>query len=245
MALELLAERGEARLVEVAEGLDVSRATAFRILTTLMDHGYVEHQPNRPTYSLGRAVGSLARQVEGPTVERLARPAMVTLRNRTGETVNLVTVDRGRVIYVATLESRHGLRMSTPIGMEAPTYATAVGKAILAAGDDPRALLPPEPYPTLTPQTRTTWRALSTDLDQVREVGYAIEDAESEPHAYCIGAAIVRAPGRPVAALSVSGLADRLRKDATEIGALLRDLCMAISDELRAERTAGSRAAQS
>ena len=242
-ALELLADRGEARLVEVAEGLDVSRATAFRILTTLMDHGYVERQPNRPTYSLGRMVGSLALQVEAPTVERLARPAMAALRDRTGETVNLVTIDRGRVVYTATLESRHGLRMSTPIGIEAPVHATAVGKAILAALNDPGALLPPEPYPAYTDETRTTWRALASDIDRVRETGFAIEDAESEPHAYCIGAAIAKGPGRPVAALSVSGLADRLRDDADEIGVLLRDLCAEISDDLRSERDARPRQA--
>jgi DNA-binding transcriptional MocR family regulator len=41
--LEILADRGDARVTELVDELGVSRATAFRILVTLENRGYVEH----------------------------------------------------------------------------------------------------------------------------------------------------------------------------------------------------------
>ena len=51
--LEFLADRDQAKLVEIANHLGVSRATAFRVITALESHGYVEHDRAEHVFRLG------------------------------------------------------------------------------------------------------------------------------------------------------------------------------------------------
>jgi DNA-binding IclR family transcriptional regulator len=52
--LELIAQRGEARLADLASALGTSRTTIFRVLETLRSRGFAEHVPARHTYRLGQ-----------------------------------------------------------------------------------------------------------------------------------------------------------------------------------------------
>jgi IclR family acetate operon transcriptional repressor len=65
---------------------------------------------------------------------------------------------------------------------------------------------------------------LEGDLAHVRRRGYSLDDEENEIGARCVGAAVLNARGRPVAAISISGPASRLSVDVLErIGAAVRD----------------------
>src|SRR5262249_50300020 len=58
--LEILADRGSVKLAELPELLGVSRATAFRLLATLQQRGYVERLPAQGGYRLGGGAVILA-----------------------------------------------------------------------------------------------------------------------------------------------------------------------------------------
>ena len=156
--LELLGERGQMRLAEVARDLKTSRATAFRVLATLQSRGYVEHDRAARVYRLGPALRTLATTSASASVARFAAPAMAALRQETGETVNLGAVRRGRIVYVAVLDGVHALRVNAEVGEEVPPHATAIGKSILAAlpsGQRP-LFLDREPYEAFTEHTIRT-----------------------------------------------------------------------------------------
>jgi IclR family acetate operon transcriptional repressor len=233
--LELLADQDQARLVEIASHLGVSRATAFRVVTALESHGYVEHVRDDHVFRLGPGVRALAARSNATSVVRLAAPAMASLRSATSETVNLALLSRGRIRYSAIIDGAFALRLQTKVGDEVPPHATAIGKVIAAfqPASERAALLGPEPYPALTDLTITTCGELEAQLSRVRIDGFATDNGEVEVGAACVAAPIFGSDGRPLAAISVSGLAERMPSSgAPELGRMIRGWCDDISQQL-------------
>lgn len=236
--LELLGERGEAKLADVAKALNTSRPTAYRVLATLQSRGFVYHARSERVYRLGPALQELAATSGTSSVARVAAPAMAALRLATGETVNLATVRRGRIVYVSVLDGVHALRINSEVGEEVPPHAAAIGKAILAAlPEDQRSVfLRDEPYPRYTDRTVTTRSKLDQELRRAANRGYAVDDQETGLGSVCVAAPIVGSDGYPLAAISVSGLAARLpRKEFPALGRSVQKSAERISAELAAD----------
>ncbi len=233
--MELLAEQGDAKLVDFVDRLAVSRATAFRVLATLQRRGYVDHVRAAHVYRLGPQMRALASQSSSSSLLRLGATHLADLRKITGETVNMVVLRRGTIAYVAILDGAHALRMAAKVGDEVPAHSTAVGKAILAAlpEDERTALAGPEPYQRCTKRTLSRRKDLEVDLELTRERGFAIDDEEYEIGAACVAAAIVGPDGRPLGAVSVSGLAARMpARTWPDLGEMVRAHCDEISAAL-------------
>jgi IclR family acetate operon transcriptional repressor len=235
--LELIARRGEARLAELASELGTSRTTMFRVLETLRARGFAEHVAGNHTYRLGPRILSLAAHGTRSAITRLAEPAMADLRNATGETVNLIGVHGSRLVYEAVLEGRYSLRSLPSLGMTVATHGSALGKAVLAASPAPlrEVLLGPQPFERFTEKTITARRELDAELDQTSQRGYAIDEEENETGLTCVAAAIHSTDGRPTAAISVSGLSDRMHLlDLAEVGKRVQAHCASIEAALQA-----------
>jgi IclR family acetate operon transcriptional repressor len=141
-------------------------------------------------------------------------------------------VHGGRLVYEAVLEGVYGLRSLPSEGMTVPAHCSALGKAVLAASPagGRAVLLGPEPYQRFTEHTATTRAVLDKELAQARRRGYAEDREESETGLTCVAAVITAAGGRPAAAMSISGLSDRMhRLGLAGLGAQVRASCAAIS----------------
>ena len=235
--LELIAQRGEARLAELARELGTSRTTMFRVLETLRARGFAEHVAASHTYRLGPGARSLAAYATRSAIARLAEPAMADLRNATGETVNLIGVHGSRLVYEAVLEGRYSLRSLPSLGMTVAAHCSALGKAVLAASPAPlrEVLLGPEPFRRFTENSITARGELDAELEATGQRGYAIDEEENETGLTCVAAAIHGTDGRPAAAISVSGLSDRMhRLDLAQLGKRVQASCADIAAALRA-----------
>lgn len=233
IVLEIIARRGEVRVAELARELGTSRTTMFRVLETLRARGFAEHVAASHTYRLGPGARSLTAHATRSAITRLAESAMASLRNATGETVNLIGVQGGRLVYEAVLEGGYALRSLPRLGMTIGAHCSALGKAVLsessAAGRE--ILLGAEPYQRLTENTITVRSQLDLELELTRDRGYAMDEEESETGLTCVAAAISGADGRPAGAISVSGLSNRMhRLDLARLGQRVRLLC----DEVQA-----------
>ena len=147
---------------------------------------------------------------------------------QTAETVNLVRVHGARMRYEAVLEGKHSLRSLPALGQPMAAHCSALGKSILAGSPEPmrRLLLGPEPYQRLTANTITHSSALEAELTAVSQLGYALDEEENEPGLTCVAAAIRGPDDRPIAAISITGLSERMRKlDPAELGHQLRSTC--------------------
>ena len=234
--LEFIARRGEARLAELAKEMGTSRTTMFRVLETLRARGFAEHVAASHTYRLGPGARSLAAQATRSLIMRLAEPVMAELRNETGETINLVGVHGGRLVYEAVLEGGYALRNLPSLGQAVAAHCSALGKAVLALSPPAMCdvLLGPEPYERFNEHTITMRRDLDLELAATRERGFALDEGENETGLSCVAAAICGTDGRPAWAISVSGLSERMhQRDLCELGQLLQARCAGIGAALR------------
>jgi IclR family acetate operon transcriptional repressor len=200
-------------------------------MRTLVACGYVRQQPNR-RYALGPRLIRLGESASG-LLGTWARPCLARLVEETGETANMALLDGDEVVYVAQVPSKHSMRMVTEVGRRVLPHSTAVGKALLAhlPDDEVRALLARTGMPAATEKTITTPEGFLAALEDVRRLGYAMDDNEQEMGARCLAATV---PGSPTAAaVSVSGPAGRLTDAATErIVPVLRQVAKELSQAL-------------
>src|ERR1700724_4103009 len=82
--LKLLGSEPEMRVTDLARRLEVHKSTAFRLLSTLQEHGLVEQNPSTEKYRLGYGLVRLAGSVvsEGD-LARAAPPGLEELALRT------------------------------------------------------------------------------------------------------------------------------------------------------------------
>lgn len=213
--LEALEGEGQPTLTELSARAGIPKATALRILANLEHRDYV-HRDSHGRYRLGLRLLQLGTRVSaGIDLRTVARPAMETLRDECGETVNLALPAERGIVYIEILESAHGLRMAAGVGTRDAYHSSALGKAILAQLPATRAVdaLGTGQLARKTPRTIVERDLLLTELERVRRLGYALDEEENELGARCVAAPIFDHRGGCIAAISVSGPASRLTSD--------------------------------
>ncbi len=212
--LELLSDRtGGLTLTEMTESLAVPKNTVFRIATTLVLRGYAERDDSAKTYRLTRSLLRLGHHaLGGEDLVRLAAPVLARLRDESGETALLGTLSGNRGIVLDQMPSPQPVKVVVEIGHAFPLLTAAPAKVLLA-------FLPPEKRDPLLAtirydrKTRHTLRspaAYRRELDEVGRTGYALDRGEESDSYRCAAAPVFNHRGDAVAALWISGPADRL-----------------------------------
>ena len=107
--------------------------------------------------------------------------------------------------------------MSSRVGRTALAHCTALGRVLLAFNPDKaEAILEGPPLEAPTARTVVDPKALRALLAQVNEQGYALDLGEYESEVRCVAAPIRNHSGAVVAAMSVSGPAQRIEPMLTE-----------------------------
>ena len=224
--LEALSRSELLGLREVTQVTGIPKSTVFRILSTLVDLGYVTRDLQR-NYRISPNLSNLVSE-EAATEElrRLALPLMLDLRDKFGETVNLGIQQIDRVTYLEVVPSEFALRLQESRGASVPAHASALGKAILAFSpqDAVRDLVLSHKLESVTEQTISDPLEFLTELRRVKNAGFAFDRGEGSMLAVCIGAPILDAGGNAIAAMSISGPASRFnpKKDAPVIQSLVK-----------------------
>jgi IclR family transcriptional regulator, acetate operon repressor len=116
------------------------------------------------------------------------------------------------IVYVErAVSERSGMQVVRAIGGRAPLHLTSTGKLFLAH-EEMRAVRSYAMRTGLSGQTRnsiTEVSRLESELQDVRNHGFARDNEELELGVRCIAAAIQDDAGRIVAGLSISAPADR------------------------------------
>lgn len=214
--LEYLAGRGgqSARIREITEATTIPRSSAYALLQTLTDLGWVTRDPSGTLYGIGiRALIAGVSYIDADDRVQFVMPWLDRLRSDLDETVHLARLDGNDVVYLATLESNQYLRVINRVGRRLPASATSLGKALLAARpDNELAGRLPDPLPALTDHTVTDPDQLQDQIQQARERGYAVECQENTPGLQCYGIALPY-DDPPIDAISCSVPMARLSPD--------------------------------
>ena len=214
--LESIAAHPEpASLKYLAAETKLHPSTAFRILSSLTQHGFVE-RANGGRYVLGMKLLLLGSHVHAKVdLLREAKPIMEWLRSQVGETVNLTVREGDEVVYVERAISNRMMRVEQVIGSRAPLHVTAVGKLFLAEGGEKacREYARRTGLPRYTPNTLTQVTKLWNQAERAHKQGFALDNEEAEPGVGCLGVPVHDRYGKMVAGLSISAPRNRRRED--------------------------------
>jgi len=232
------AENPRMTLTEVATMLDMTRANARRILLTLQHLGYVTSEDGK-WFSLTAKVLSLGYSfLSSQSLPELARPFMQQLTESVNESCSLSVLDGSEIVYTARVQTKRIMTIALGVGTRLPAHATSMGKALLANLSPAQAhpILEKLSYEAFTSHTLDKAAFLS-NLDSIREQGYAIANQELEIGVRSIACPVRDKAGCVQAALNISGHASRvtveemkakylpaLQKTVTEIEAALHQL---------------------
>ena len=204
----------EIGISDLGKRLQLPKSTVHRLATTLIDGGMLEQNPESGKYRLGLVVfelGSLVRRKMDFSSE--AKPFLMELREKTGETVHLAILDNTSIVYINSLESKQAIRMTLDVGMRKPAYSTAAGKVMLAFQS--AELLSRVFESGLEERTANTIvdpETFRQELATIRTRGYAVADEENELGVRSLAAPVRDHAGNVIAATSIAGPAQRLTK---------------------------------
>ena len=195
-------------LDRIMRACDLPRSTAYHLLGTMVDEGFVVHLREEKRYGLGVAafeVGSGYSRQE--PLQRISRRLLAGLVDVTGQSAHLAVLHGRDVLYVIEERAPGRPPLVTDVGVRLPAYLTASGRSILAA-------LPPAQVRALYPDRTafverhgrgpTTLSALRTLLAETRQRGYAVEDGEVTPGLASVAAPVLDHNGHPVAGVAVT-----------------------------------------
>ncbi|MGI8506036.1 MAG: IclR family transcriptional regulator [Solirubrobacteraceae bacterium] len=247
----LLALGSDAALAE--GGLGVTRLAAVtgheksqvsRALAALAEYGLVERSPGARGYRLGWECFALAARAGEPRLIDEAKGALRELVSEVGEAAHLSALRGAEVITLLSQPPSHAIAARGWVGRTVPAYCTSSGRVLLVDYDHAALLerLGSEPFPPRGPNAPAGVDELERRIGQVRQVGYAVADEESELGLVAVAAPIRGFSGSVVAAVNVSAPKFRLGSRLHQTGELVRAVANQLSATLGAPRTANASA---
>jgi DNA-binding IclR family transcriptional regulator len=203
---------------DLSEKIKLPKGTTHRLISSLAYFGYARQDPKTRNYSLGLRLMELGNLLLSQLdLRKEAEPFLYDLAERTKETVHMVFLDRGEIVYIDKVELDHnpsGLRMASRVGLRNPAHSSAVGKVLLSHlnEEELNLLIKEKGLPKRTENTITDRIQLKEHLKAVRTQGYAVDDEENERGIRCVAAPIYNEAGRALAAVSISGPAFRITR---------------------------------
>lgn len=228
-------EHAQLSLSDVARRAEITRAAAGRFLRTLQTLGYVRGSGR--LFSLTPRVLELGfSYLSALSLPEIVQPHLERLSHDVDESVSTAILDGTDIVYVARVPTRRIMRVGITIGTRFPAFATSMGRVLLAGlPDDERARrVGAASLNPLTDRTVTDPDALLTELDRVREQGWAMVDGELEVGLRSIAVPVHGRDHTVVAAVNVSTSVTQIAQErvTSEFLPRLRETALAIDADL-------------
>jgi IclR family pca regulon transcriptional regulator len=227
-------ERRQATLSEVAQSVDLPRASVRRTLRTLVRLGFAETD-GRLFRLTPRVLTLASAYLLSNAIADILQPAVERLTAEVGEACSAAVLDGDDVIMIAHASPNRVLNVSAQIGFRLPALSSSLGRVLLAALDDRElagrlARIKPE---RLTPATVVDRAALRGAILKVRDDGYSLVDEEVEMGFHSISVPLRRLDGAVIAALNIGVHGNRGSPDAMR--EMFLPKLLALAAELRTQ----------
>ena len=197
-------------LSEVAANTGLTRAGARRILLTLLALGYVTNEGR--LFRLTPKVLELGfAYLTSQPFWTQAQPVMELLVEQLRQSSSAAVLDGDEVVYVVRVPAHKIMSINLGVGSRLPAHCSSMGRVLLAGLPDAQLeqRLSEMTLTAFTPQTVVDRDQLREILMQVRAQGWCLVREELEPGLVSVAAPIRDINGRVVAAINVSGSADK------------------------------------
>jgi IclR family pca regulon transcriptional regulator len=206
-------ERPTLTMSEVVKLTGLNKTAAYRILSTLEMIGYLHRDPATRRYRPDLKVLTLGfNALDGLDIRQIARPHLEQLARELDLTASLTILDQLYVVYVDRIRNREIVGVLLGLGSRVPAHCSSMGKVMLAylAPHELDTRLRGVDLQACSPRSITSVTALRTELERVRQQGYAINDGELTSGLRAVAAPIFNVNDRIVAAINVSGSRDTI-----------------------------------
>ncbi|WP_113701251.1 IclR family transcriptional regulator [Nonomuraea lactucae] len=230
-ALDLLRRFDEDRMAwtvsDLARACELPKSTVVRMIATLEGAGMLWTRPDGQI-TVGAGLLRWARLARAAwEVPEAVRQVMREVAQECGETVNLYVRQDVVRVSIAQEEGTRTLRHILRVGDELPLWAGGASKVLLIGAPGPvvRAVA------ARSPRGESFHAELAAQIAAAERDGYAVSHGEREEGVSGIGAPIVDAEGRVVAAIALGGPTSRFTPDRiTAFAARLVAAARRISD---------------
>lgn len=220
----------------LAEAVGEPTSSTYRLLQSLTALGWVDPAPTRGTYRLGLGLMSTGAAVEASLdVRDLAVPRMRTLRAEADLAVLLCYRKGIRAVCVERLDGHDVTSVTMQVADSLPLHRGAAPLALLAhlpAGERAAVLEQLTDPQLVQPYDPADADALRAELAAIRARGYARSDEDVTIGIAAFGSPVLNHRGELVAALSVSGLRERVIDQEETVSALVTAAAAEISRDL-------------
>lgn len=216
--LNFISEQGENVTAKtISCEMDVSLATAYNLINSLIQEGYVERVPGRKGYRLGPMISLLyQRTLGGGNLITDVDSVVEELAERTRQRTYLALYKEDEVVVVQIKHMPGSPKMpEVDVGFRDAGHALALGKVLLANHPNEKleALKDCSALETFTSRTITDPRRLEICLNQVRSEGFATDLEEFVEGFCCIAAPVYGISGDVEASIGISAPSRRFRAE--------------------------------
>jgi len=212
--LWLIIERGNLSVLEIMDILQYNRSTTYRLVNTL-EQNHLIQKSTETTYEVSdhlieKLIGA-NNNINFDLNFGIAHAAE-EFKQLTRETIFVGVLNGSQVLATQIIPGSYPTRTHYEIGEKLPAHISAVGKSILAFQPS-----------TVQDNFKNNFESefhgnsdlLFKELEQVKKVGFSIDNGEAEAGVRCIAAPIWR-DGSVIAAIAITGPSARMSKEMDE-----------------------------
>ncbi|MBI3516957.1 MAG: IclR family transcriptional regulator, partial [Proteobacteria bacterium] len=191
------------------------KPTVHRLLRVLCAHEVLSKSGDDGSYALGPFALALgARALGRNRLRQLGQPVLRRLAAQTGESALMFELapTRDAAICIEQIESSHGLRLVSEVGVRLPLFAGASSRAILAFMPDDEIAGVLAALPKARDVAPLSRKELERQIQGTRRLGYAQSFEETSPGACGIAAPLFAAGAAVVGCLTIAGPTTRLTR---------------------------------
>ncbi|RRQ48610.1 IclR family transcriptional regulator [Maribacter algicola] len=237
LIMELLSTQPKGlTLAEIMKNLSVTKSSAFRIVSTLIFKNYLQKNETTKKITLTRKMLTLGvSSMNEQSIVENSIDVMRALRDKTKESVMLGIILGSKGTILEQVPSTYPVKLFVEPGTQFDLHSSVGGKCILAflPDEERNKILKNQKLTKFTKNTIVSKKDLVTNLQEVREKGYAIDNGEDIQGINCVGAPIFDEQGHPIAALWITGPDGRLPAEQfASNGAIVIKYAMRISAKI-------------
>jgi DNA-binding IclR family transcriptional regulator len=207
-----------ASMKEISKAMLIPPASAFRLVKTLVQRGYLEEiNLSQQFYLPGNKMFQMVQFYQlNHSLHTVARAAMRELAERTGQTAQLAILSGASVMYIEQAIPKEPVSIVAPLHSFIPINVSAAGKILCSylTDEELKAFLVPDNLQKKAKNTISDPDALATEIRRSRKQGYATDVEEFARGIGCVAGAIWDSRNHCVGALGVTGHADQYHDKA-------------------------------
>lgn len=199
----------EATLQTIVRDLSIPKTSAYVLLQSLLDVGYVRLLPQSKTYALGFKLYEIGIIAAGRiNLRDQAIPYLEKLRNTVDLTCHLGCLDGTEAFYLIKLQPMNSaLQINSWEGKRISLYSSGIGKTLLAWQplEEQKNIVSRLHLEPITVHTITSSDVLLNHLADIRRQGCAMDNEEDGLGIRCMAMPVFSVDGHVTAAVSISG----------------------------------------